>query len=67
MLLVLEFLFLALGLLNGAVVAVVPAVAAVSAAAFGGASGRAAGNGVSFSGAGARKWCGRQCKARNKC
>ncbi len=67
MLLVLEFLFLALGLLNGAVVAVVPAVAAVSAAAFGGASGRAAGNGVSFSGTGARKWCGRQCKARNKC
>ena len=41
------------------VVAVVAAVAA--AAAFGGASGHAAGNGVSSSGAGAIKWCCCQC------
>ena len=39
---------------------VVVAAAAV-AAAFGGASGRAAGNGVSSSGAGAIKWYGCQC------
>ena len=37
--------------------AVVVAVAAVAAAAFGGASGHAAGNGVSSSGAGAIRWC----------
>ena len=43
------------------VAAVVAVVAAVAAAAFGGASGHAAGNGVSSSGAGAIKWCCCQC------
>ena len=54
--LAMEFLHLALELQNRAVVAVV-AVVAAAAAAFGGASGRAAGNGVSASGAGAIKSC----------
>ena len=42
------------------VAVVVAVVAAVAAAAFGGASGHAAGNGVS-SGAGAKKWCCCEC------
>ena len=41
-------------------VALVAVVVAVAAAAFGGASGHAAGNGVS-SGAGAKKWCCCEC------
>ena len=44
-----------------AAAAAAAAVAAAAAAAFGGASGRAAGNGVSSSGAGAIKWYGCQC------